>query len=305
MEEKFSSYKAFNWNSSEEWNKYLKNLDPQPEGDKLEYFKRKFYKQSIDKDFDRNYKYTSTAKTQCNSNQGTNQSQSQSRSTYNTRPNTSQNTSNSASQSLDMIYLSETILWILFLVTSLIRSSPFKFSIGALIIRLYRTGQRFTMSKAYLKYLFSNENFQILIYSVLFTFENLNYFILISPAITSVLYIGGFVRRNHNLVPAKVLDYANALRNNRDKIVRFRGQAELAVFVFLLFGMLFGVSSFISPIFYFQYMKFKYTVNDDTKRSFSELNAMLNSLKSQYGHYGLIVSAIDKIQNIGNYLGGM
>lgn len=48
MEVKYEHYKSKKWNEDKEWQKYLTNLYPIPAADKMERFRKKWYKKNID-----------------------------------------------------------------------------------------------------------------------------------------------------------------------------------------------------------------------------------------------------------------
>lgn len=43
----YVDYRKYDWANSEKWNKYLTKLTPVPENDKLEKFRRKWYKKNV------------------------------------------------------------------------------------------------------------------------------------------------------------------------------------------------------------------------------------------------------------------
>jgi len=55
MEAKFDAYKRYNWNSDAKWQLFLSNLTPVPPIALLEKKRRRWYKLSVDRDFDVDY----------------------------------------------------------------------------------------------------------------------------------------------------------------------------------------------------------------------------------------------------------
>ena len=55
MEEKYKRFKKFNWAYSDDWQHYYRNLYPSPPISKLLHYKKKFYRNYIDPDFNINY----------------------------------------------------------------------------------------------------------------------------------------------------------------------------------------------------------------------------------------------------------
>lgn len=54
MQKKYEEFEKFSW-ADQRWQTYLDNLYPKPNYKQLDKFKRKFYKNTIDKDFDVTY----------------------------------------------------------------------------------------------------------------------------------------------------------------------------------------------------------------------------------------------------------
>ena len=67
MEEKYKKFKEFDWQNNQEWQLYYSNLYPTPPPNKIERYKKKFYKNKIDNDFDIDYQSTSSQSTESNS----------------------------------------------------------------------------------------------------------------------------------------------------------------------------------------------------------------------------------------------
>ena len=55
MEEKYKQFEKINWEKNEDWQIYFSNLTPTPPGNRVLYYKKKFYKHRIDYEFDVNY----------------------------------------------------------------------------------------------------------------------------------------------------------------------------------------------------------------------------------------------------------
>ena len=55
MNKKYKLFKEYNWAYSDDWKNYYNNLYPSPPITKLLYYKKKFYRNNIDPDFDINY----------------------------------------------------------------------------------------------------------------------------------------------------------------------------------------------------------------------------------------------------------
>ena len=78
---------------------------------------------------------------------------------------------------------------------------------------------------------------------------------------------------------------------------------EIAIGFLLIFGVIFGLNNFLTPIFYWQFLRFKYVVNQDTKISFSLINSYVNRFKNRDNIPGFLKIIIEKIQQFASYMG--
>ena len=56
MEEKYKKFESHNWRDDDKWQAKLKNLYPPPAGYLLDKLKKKHFRDTVDKDFDVDYK---------------------------------------------------------------------------------------------------------------------------------------------------------------------------------------------------------------------------------------------------------
>ena len=55
MEEKYKKFLEVDWSTNNDWQLYYSNLTPAPPGNKILYFKKRFYRLKIDPEFDVNF----------------------------------------------------------------------------------------------------------------------------------------------------------------------------------------------------------------------------------------------------------
>src|SRR5689334_3364514 len=109
MEEKYKKFLEFNWRDCVDWHSYFSNIYPTPPGSKVDFYKRKYYQQKIDPEFDRNYVQPEPSTTQSNTN-----------TTYGANANRSQYNPSAYSPSglnSPVIAMVEAVLWIGFLLS--------------------------------------------------------------------------------------------------------------------------------------------------------------------------------------------
>ena len=312
MEEKYKKFKEYNWTESAEWKSYYTNIFPTPPPSKLLRYKKKFYRNKIDPDFDIDYKPLNEEE---NSYSSTNSSST----SYNQKGNTNTNSYNNtfqdmfskeqtfeaykAAQSLANPINSNLLIGIeTFLLFAFIISLPFshKTSLLALLGFLVRTVRcvgipRFDM--LYFRALIMNDSCHTLLYTLQTLLDKFNYYIIIPILISTIIALSD---NGRNIVLVK--KYTNLLNNKREELMEVRSNIEVAIGFVSIFGVFLKINSILTPIVYWQAMKFRYTLNPYIKKSFSQLNYSSNQFKNSENCPKLLSLIIDKIQMSISYL---
>lgn len=299
MEEKYKKFLEFSWKDSPEWQIYYSNLSEVPHPSKIEHFKKRFYKFKIDADFDVKYTPTSQSESSNNSNSRSNQYQYS-----NPNPNSQYNNYATTGQSINSPLLAtiEAATWVGFLLSILMPYYTLKIAALALLLRVIRrTGKpKFTIDYAQL--IFLDEHFQLLLFSILFMIDRFNLFTLVPLGITAVLNICEYARNNQNKF-TQFMPYINKIINKRVELALMRANVEVAIGFLLVLGIFLNLNSFILPIFFWQYLRFKYIVNNDIKLSFAGLNGYMNRFKNRNSTPGAVKFIVEKIQQFAEYMG--
>ena len=285
METKYKIFQEFSWKDSTEWQNYYRDLYPTPPGTKIEYYKKRFYKLKIDSDFD--VAWTPSENTTTNSNTS--------------RPQAATTTSMNTGVSKIASHF-EAISWLFFIITIFYQVHTLKIGSLALIIRIFRRVGRPRFTMDYAQGLFMDEHFQMLMYVILLMIDRITFFSLLPIAITAVLNLSIYVRQNQAIF-RPLVPYCDKVVAKRVEIAKSRANSELGIGFYFVFGVLFGLNSFVLPIFYWQYLRFKYIVNEDTKAAFARLNTFTNSIKNKPWLPGGVKYLINKLQEFFEYLG--
>jgi hypothetical protein len=300
MEEKYKKFLEYSWKDSPEWQMYYTNLSDIPHPSKVEHFKKRFYKFKIDPDFD--VKWT-PPQTNSNSNNQTNQNSTGQ--SYTASNNSySQNYSSNQMSSFDSPIIAgvETLLFFGFLASILISNHSLKIVCLALVLRVLRRTGRPYFTVAYAQMLFLDEHFQMLLSALLLMIDRINFFTLIPLSITAILNITDYVKK-HERRFSSISSFSNNIYNRRVELSLMRANTEVAIGFLMVIGVFFGLNSFVVPIFFWQYLRFKYIVNNDIKITFSKLNSYITSFKNKPNVPGVVKYIFDKIQQFGEYMG--
>ena len=234
MEAKYKLFLEFNWRDSIEWQNYYRDIYPTPPGNRIEHYKKKFYKLKIDPDFD--ITWTPTDKTQNTQHSTTNSSFS------NTSGQNTNRTSGARSMNTGISKIAshfEAFFWLGFLLTFFFQYHTLKIATIAFLIRIFRrTGRpRFTIE--YAQELFLDEHFQMMLYVLLLMIDRITFFSLLPIAITAVLNLSLYVRQNQTVFKPLV-PYCEKVVSKRVEIAKSRANIELAVGFLFIFGIFFG-----------------------------------------------------------------
>ena len=311
MEEKYKKFKEYNWAESAEWKSYYTNIFPTPPPSKILRYKKKFYRNKIDPDFDIDYKPP-------NEEDNTNSSTNSSSTSYNQKANTNNNSfqdmfskeqtfeSYKAAQSLanpinsNLLIVIETFLLIAFIISL---PSSHKTSLLALLAFLVRTIRSVGIPKfdmIYFRALIMNDSCHTLLYTLQTLLDKFNYYIIIPVLISTIIALSD---NGRNIVLVK--KYTNLVNNKREELIEIRSNIEVTIGFVSIFGVFLKINSILTPILYWQAMKFRYILNPYIKKSFSQLNYSSNQFKNSEKCPKLVSIIIDKVQMAISYMAKM
>jgi hypothetical protein len=141
-----------------------------------------------------------------------------------------------------------------------------------------------------------DEHFHIFLYMLLLLIDRTNIFTAFPFFITAILNTSDYLRHTNFL-----LKLANKLVNMRTTLSELRASSEIIIGFLMIVGIFFKINSFLLPIFYWQFLRFKYIFNTDNKLAFSRLNKSVNKFKSYLPKPAKFI--IDKIQQFFEFLG--
>ena len=287
MEDKYKKFLQVDWENNQEWQLYFSNLLPTPPGSKVLYFKKKFYKLKIDNDFDITYDPELKTKTSKNKPySSSNQYQANSFVSYYSHTTKGK-----------IISFIEVALWIIsVLLLMQYHSKSLMFSIFVLLFRIFKRVGLPKLNMEFAQSLFLDEHLHILLVNLLLMIDRLNQYTLFPFYLTALLNIFDCFR-NYNILTG----LSSYIINKRVILCELRANSDLMIGILLFFGIFFHTNSFLLPIFYCQFLRFKYIFNSDTNLAFRRLNILVDQIKPKLPSFA--VKIISKIQELASYLG--
>lgn len=290
MEEKYKKFKEFSWKDSPEWQIYYSNLYPTPNLAQLEKFKKKFYKNKIDPDFDITY----VPPSQDTSSSSTN--------TQNQYPGFQPPSTVPAMNSPVLLNI-ETLLFFLFAFSLPFNYHTLKIVILALIVRSIRLCGKPQWNVQYAQILFTNETFQLLLCSLILFIDRFNYYLMLPCGISALVYVCENLKSMNNQMLVGFIGYIEAIIAKKNELIQCRAHVEVAIGFLVIVGFFFKINSFILPIIYWQLMKMRYVMNPNIQVTFRLLNQYVNAFKNQPSVPGIVKMIIEKIQWGFEYMG--
>jgi hypothetical protein len=299
MEEKYKKFKEFEWEKSKEWQLYWSNLYPTPPVSKIERYKRKFYKNKIDSDFDIDYKpsETSNSNTNYNSNSNSNSTFTDSNSGY------SYTYAFPPFKPINSVLLKtiETYLLFFFLFSLPFRFYSKQIAFIAYLLRTLRLNGIPKWKVEYLQGLMGIDSVHVFFYSLVLFIERFNYYLILPVALAAVIDSCENIKDDKNLNVFK--KYFDLVLKNKENLLQERANIEVGIGFLLIVGVFLKLNSFLLPIIYWQLMKVKYFLQPRIKKSFEILNSYVNKFKNSQNCPNLMKIVIEKIQWLFEYFG--
>ena len=308
MDEKYKQFLEYNWVDSKEWQLYYSNLFPTPPPSKILRYKKKFYRNKIDSNFDIDYEPPKQEETsQQNNAQSQNYNQNYSNQTNQEAFSNEQTFETyKAAQTLarpinsQPLFLIETISLILFIVSLPIRYKTNLLAIIAFLIRTIRLVGIPQFNMTYLQATLMNDACHTLLFAVQIILERLNYYLLFPVIISAVIALCENLKKMNIKLP-----YIDLINNKKEEIIQSRSHVELAIGFVSIIGIFLKLNSILTPIIYWQMIRVRYTLNPYIKESFKEINNYANQIKNSDKCPGIVKTIIDKVQWGVEYLGKM
>ena len=320
MELKYKNFKEYNWAYSDEWTNYYNNLFPSPPITKLLHYKKKFYKNFIDPDFDIDYIPPEGEKIETeykppqdvidknlkkyeNNNQNNNNKKSGERQKSNYQKIVEKyelSKQNYKPINSNILKYFQLLFSFIFIMSIPFGIKTYQFVLDTFLIKLFREVGKPSFSKIYLQYLLLNDAFHTLIYIFICSLDNYNYYMLL-PLVICI--ITDSAKDLKNIYFFKNVMYKVTL--SEKELIQNKTHIEIIIGFLQIIGVLFGINTFKIPIIYWNFLRFRYLVNPYVYKSFEELNKKVNQIKENERIPKFIVNLISKIQLIFNYFGNI
>lgn len=296
MEEKYKKFLEYNWENSQQWKDYYRDLFPTPPQSKLLKYKKKFYKLKIDPDFDISYT-PPISHEQSPSNNNTNNPEDTLFENYKIAQNLARPVKS------NIILYFETIAMILFLLSVPLRIKTIFLAINVFIIRTMRLVGLPRFEISYIQALIMNDAFHSLVYSLQILTDRFNYYLIVPICISVIVGLCENISNSRLKKINRLKDEVQFINTNKEQLIQDRSYLELAIGFITIFGVFLKINSLLTPLIHWQLLRVRYGLNPYIKRSFLDLNKIINMFKDSKKCPFIIKIIIQKIQNFFEYMG--
>ena len=326
MDKKYKKFKKYNWAYSDDWQNYYRNLYPSPPISKLLHYKKKFYRNYIDPDFDINYvppegenqetlytpppevieKNLKKLKKDKNNNQENNNEDKEEEKSQYDKLLEKYELSKKNCRPINSIILkySQLILLLLFIFSIPVGIKTNQFALYAFLIKVIREVGKPYFSKKYFQCLLMNDSFHSLLYIFLCYLDYFNYYMILPIAISTIIAIAEDFKDN-NLGFNYINNYISTVNKVKEKLIEDKTYIEVIIGFLEIIGASIGINTFKTPIIYWHILRFRYIVNPYVNQSFGELNQIVNKFKKNNKCPNFLSYIIEKMQSVFNYLGNI
>lgn len=327
MDKKYKKFKKYNWAYSDDWQNYYRNLYPSPPISKLLHYKKKFYRNYIDPDFDINYvppegetqetSYTpppevieknlqKLKKIKNNTQKSNNEEEEKKeKSQYNKLLEKYElSKKNYRPINSNILKYSQIVFLLLFIFSIPVGIKTNQFALYAFLIKVFREVGKPIFSKKYFQCLLMNDSFHSLIYIILCCLDYFNYYMILPVAIATIISISEELKDN-NLSFKYINNYISSVNKVKEKLIEDKTYIEVVIGFLQIIGASIGINTFKTPIIYWHILRFRYIVNPYVNQSFGELNKKANKFKDNNKCPKFLAYIIEKIQAMFNYLGSI
>ena len=318
MDQKYKIFKEYNWAYSNDWKTYYNNLYPSPPITKLLHYKKKFYKNYIDPDFDINYippegekietEYKpppdvieKNLKKNKNQNNVNNLNEENQKSNYQKILEKYElSKKNYKPIKLNIFKYSQLFFTFLFIISIPFGIKTHTFALDSFLIKLFREIGKPSFAKLYLQYLLLNDTFHTLIYIFICSIDNYNYYMLLPIIISSFIsFLEDF--KDNNCLKKYLLE----IEKFKIELIQNKTHIEVIIGFLQIIGVLLSINTFKTPIIYWNFLRFRYFINPFVYKSFEELNEKINKIKEKKTMPKFVNYIITKIQLMFNYFGNI
>ena len=329
MERKYKKFKKYNFAYSDDWQSYYRNLYTSPPISKLLHYKKKFYRNYIDPDFDINYippegetqeteyapppevtkKNLKKMKKENKKNDGeeknkdSDEEENEEISSYDKLLDKYElSKKNCKPINSSLLKYSQLIFLLLFISSIPVGIKTNKLALYGFLIKVIREVGKPSFSKKYLQSLLMNDSFHTLIYIFLCYIDYFNYYMILPVAISTIIAIAGDFK-DTNLSFKYLINYISSVNKVKEKLIQDKTYIEVVIGFLQIIGTSIGINTFKTPIIYWHILRFRYIINPYVNKSFEELNKKVNNFKDYSKCPRIIKYIIEKIQVIFCYLG--
>jgi len=311
MEQKYKEFQAYNFAANDKWLAYMDAIFPPPPMSKIEYYKKKFYRLHVDKDFDVNY--------DPNQKPANEQPQNTGPAPQNNPPQEETKNENASSEprakkSVPWQTKIQMVLFTAFLLTFPMGHIAHSYYHGiplalAFIIGIWKKHGMIKFNKLYFQALLWDEHLHNLISTIICIISTGGTVVIWIPLILrALIFIAeciGLLAKSGSKFAQLGNKITGKITANKEFLMVLKGDLEIYVGFYLIIAIFMRWVSLIMPLFYWQIMQVKYMLNGYTRSSFDKLADQMDYIIAQPNSPFFVKLPLKGLRKLGSYLSKM
>ena len=310
MEQKYKEYLNYNFANNEEYRRYIDAIEPPPPYSKIEYYKKKFYRLKVDKEFDIDYnpdvKETSPPPQQSAPTEATDAKES--------KTEDEKSSSSEAPKPIPLTTKIQLMLHIVFLLSFgfgyIIRSyyHPIPLCL-AFLIGAFKKHGRPKFEGWYWRGLIADWNFHDLVTTIFCGISHSNTIAIWVPIlIRSFIFIADFINlasRKGSGLAQSINKFTHSASEKREDFLTLKADLEVYIGFYVILALAMYWVTLMLPLFYWQLMQVKYLINPYTSIAFNKLAYQMDYIVAQPNCPFFIKWPLKGLRKLGSFLTNM
>ncbi len=293
MEQKYKDFLNYDFTANEQYRPYMDSLYPPPPLTKIPHYKKKFYKQYVDHDFDVNYDPEKREEKPSTAGPAPSEEQKEKPAEENAKKSEEEEKKTDSPQAhrkaLPWITKLQMMLFTVFLFTFPVGLVARSFYHGiplalAYVIALLKKYGMPKFQKIYWQSLLMDEHTHNLIGAVVCIMSFSSTVIVWFPQILrAVLFLAEslhFMANNGNKMAKLVDGISGKVSGQKESLLSFKADLEVYTGFYLIVALLTGWVSLVLPLFYWQVMQIRYLMSGYSRQALDKLAYQMDWLIS-------------------------
>ena len=326
MEGKYKEFLGYSFGENEAFRRYIDAIEPPPPLSKIIYYKKKFYRQAVDHEFDINYDPDKPAtqnvppqeekKTEQEEKKGSEEQKAseEKKGEDKTIPEDKKDSSPSEKKTLPWLTKFQLMLFFVFLCMFPLGLVARSYYHGVPVLLAFLIGviKKYGLpkfNKMYWQGLFMDDHFHNLVGTIVCITSASSTVIVWFPIILRAVVFCAecimLMSRNGNKLAQIAHKCTGKIAEKREFLMTFKADLEVYAGFYLIGALLMGWVSLVLPLFYWQMMQIKYMISGYTRIALDKLAEQMDTIISNPSCPAPLRWILQGLRKLGSYMAKM